>query len=141
MDREDSKLVGLVALLQVCLIVGGSLVVFGWSKIYGYSANDPAFSSSVHFIRNDGLWLLLFPIVWTLLVTLIPEHVLPSWLEGLIGISGIVVTMGLVLFYISVPLTGYRPPMLVPVSSFSSSGDAANNTQNSMPDRAGKSVA
>ena len=137
MDSEDARTIWLISLLQVCLIVGGTLVVFGWSKLFGYTPDDPTFSKSVHFVRNHGLWLLILPVVWTLLVTLIPDYSLPSWLDGAISIAGIVLVFVLLAFYVFVPLTGYRPRLVMVTNSEPNHAEMVEQTVPPKSDRTG----
>ena len=116
MDREDAKIVWLISLIQISLILGGTSVVFAWSKFHGYSPDHPWFSSPVHFVRNHGLWLLTIPAIWTLAVTLIPENALPEILEDAIEGFGVAVIAGLLLFYCFIPITGIRIPLVQAIS-------------------------
>jgi len=109
-DKSDSYVICLIALLQVTIIVGGTLIVFGWSKFLGYTPDHPRFYEYVHFVRDYGVWFLLIPILWALLMVLSPSK---DSSADVIGSFGFFTTLALIVFYMIVTFRAYRPSLLM----------------------------
>lgn len=118
-DPGDSKGITIIGVLQVMLIVIGTLVVFGWSKFHGYQEGHPWFSDYVHFIRRYGWGFLIIPVVWTPIAVRIWNRDSPSWQESLVGVTAALTIAALLVLYSYAVATGYRVPLLqsVPASS------------------------
>ena len=111
-DKSDSYVICLIALLQVVIIVGGTLIVFAYSKFLGYTPDHPRFSEPVHFVRNYGILFLLFPLFWTWTMVLTPEQ---DKSADMIGSVGLFTVIALIVFYILVTITGYRSSLVIAV--------------------------
>lgn len=108
----NCRAISVIALIQTVVIVGGTLVVAGMMKAYGYGREDLpyTFSQSAIFIRQHGFVLLLIPSIWALAAIYIVRSTWRPWLPSAIiwiGISLVVVSVG---GYIHL---GTQPPELV----------------------------
>ena len=117
-DTADCRAISVMGVIQVALIVVGTLVVFGWSKFHGYEEGHPWFSESVHFIRRYGWGFLIIPVIWTAVALWLGNRDSPPWQESLFGVGSGLVMVALIALYSYAVFAGYRRPLLqvVPTS-------------------------
>ena len=109
-DKSDCYIICLIAILQVIIIVVGTIFLLAWQKfVYGNSSENCP--DLVLFVSNYGVWFLLIPFCWTLVIFLIPEN---DETGDLIGLFGCFALAGLIIFYATVSFSGIRGIRAVP---------------------------
>src|SRR5678816_394739 len=84
--RPFHRVVAVIALLQACVVVGGTLSVSVMLKAAGYGSGyvpDERFRSDSIFIRKYGFVMLLVPVAWAL-VTVHAESTSDDRKQGLV---------------------------------------------------------
>ena len=85
------RAITIVALIQVGVIVGGTLFVSAMMRVFGYGSAPAAFfTPKALFVRNAGFLVLLFPVVWTLLAISVARMRSGSLWSQLILLLGVV---------------------------------------------------
>ena len=111
-EQEEGKIIALIALLQVGLVIGGTAVVFAWSKLFGYREESPQFSEAVHLVRAYGLWMLLIPVLWVIAAIWSSGRIASKTLDSFVSDAGMLAVGAFLVFYVFVVVTGYHATLI-----------------------------
>lgn len=110
------RLTSIIVLLQVGVVLGGTLFVNTMLKAYGYDSSmgfGAPFSDESVFIRPYGLTLLLVPMLWTAWAIYAGKVLTsPNFRRVVLGIGFAAVFLGIVL-YLKVGMGCYQYIMLM----------------------------
>jgi len=109
-DKSDCYIICLIAILQVVIIVVGTIFLLGWQK-FAFGNTSENCPEAVFFVSNYGIWFLLIPVCWASVMFLSP---LKEETADLIGLFGCLALLGLICFYVTVTFSGIRGVQAVP---------------------------
>jgi len=101
------RAIGIIALIQAGVVVGGMLFVTVMMKAKGYQQGevpDWFFNSAAVFVRNCGLVLLILPVTWAALALWLQRKVDSGWMTVAIVLTGIALILAGILNYVELGL-------------------------------------
>ncbi len=90
------RAISIIALIQVGVVVGGTLFVAAMLKAFGYGSGevpDSFFLPIPLFVRHFGFTLLLLPAVWTMAAVFTARAAFRPWLPPVVLLLGITVVL------------------------------------------------
>lgn len=108
-----NKFILIIGLFQVLTVVVGVLAVRLILKMSGYPDDVTlVWNPASIFLRDTGIVLLLFPILWVPLAAFANHPPTRGWVATLLNITGLIILIGLVLFCCWGSAHSYTRPVL-----------------------------
>jgi hypothetical protein len=106
------RAISIIALIQIGVVVGGTLFVSAMLKAHGYGGGtvpDTFFRSDALFVRRSGFTLLLLPLAWVLAAVVTERAATRPWMSMVVLLFGIAAVVCGIWSYV---VLGFNPAIL-----------------------------